>query len=176
VLRLARDHPGDPGAVASFLLNRVSLEPGEAMYVPAGEVHAYLSGLGVEIMASSDNVLRAGLTTKHVDAGALVECATFAPRPPVRPDTTVSGTHSLVTTYRVPTEEFALTTIDLDPAEPVTLVPDGPRIVVVLDGEVRLTSSAGGLTLGRGGSCLVPDAAGATTVTGDGHVVCAWVP
>jgi mannose-6-phosphate isomerase len=176
VLTLADEHPGDPGAVASLLLNRVSLEPGEAIFIPAGEVHAYLSGLGIEIMAASDNVLRAGLTSKHVDAAALVECAAFAPRPPVRPDTVVSGTHSLVTRYRAPVTEFALTTVDLDPVEPVRLAADGPRIVLALAGTVTLSSAAGELTLGRGEACLVPDAAGVATVSGDGHLVCAWVP
>jgi mannose-6-phosphate isomerase len=176
LLQLAEQHPGDPGSIVSLLLNRVSLEPGEAMYVPAGEVHAYLSGLGVEIMASSDNVLRAGLTTKHVDTDALVECAAFAPRPPVRPDATVVGTHSLVTTYRAPVEEFALTTFDLDPAEPAALAPDGPRIVLALDGTAQVRTGAGSVDLRRGESCLVPHAAGATTVAGDGHLVCAWVP
>ncbi|WP_407316912.1 mannose-6-phosphate isomerase, class I [Isoptericola halotolerans] len=176
VLQLADEHPGDPGAVASLLLNRVSLEPGEAMFIPAGEVHAYLSGLGVEIMAASDNVLRAGLTTKHVDAGALLECAAFAPRPPVRPDTVVAGTESLVTSYRAPVSEFALMTADVDPAEPVALAPDGPRIVLVLDGAVRLLTATGEVELRRGESCLVPDAAGPVSADGSAHLVCAWVP
>ncbi|WP_277209707.1 mannose-6-phosphate isomerase, class I [Isoptericola croceus] len=176
VLQLAAEHPGDPGAVASLLLNRVSLEPGEAMFIPAGEVHAYLSGLGVEIMAASDNVLRAGLTTKHVDADALVECAAFAPRPPARPDTVVAGSESLVTSYRAPVSEFALMTADVHPAEPVALAPDGPRIVLVLDGSVRLLTATGEVDLRRGESCLVPDAAGPVTADGAAHLVCAWVP
>ncbi|NOV97563.1 mannose-6-phosphate isomerase, class I [Isoptericola halotolerans] len=176
VLQLADEHPGDPGAVTSLLLNRVSLEPGEAMFVPAGEVHAYLSGLGVEVMAASDNVLRAGLTTKHVDADALVECSAFSPRPPVRPDTVVAGTESLVTSYRAPVSEFALMTADVHPAEPVALAPDGPRVVLVLDGAVRLLTESGETELRRGESCLVPDAAGPVTADGAAHLVCAWVP
>ncbi|WP_344244983.1 mannose-6-phosphate isomerase, class I [Isoptericola hypogeus] len=176
VLALAAQHPGDPGALVSLLLNRVTLEPGEAMFVPAGEVHAYLSGLGVEVMAASDNVLRAGLTTKHVDAGALLECASFAPRPPGRPDTTVSGDQSVVTTYRAPVAEFALTFADVVSGEPVALAGDGPRIVLALDGEARLLTGGGELTLRRGESCLVPDAAGSLTVDGTAHLVCAWVP
>ncbi|WP_370375601.1 mannose-6-phosphate isomerase, class I [Isoptericola sp. 178] len=176
VLQLAQEHPGDPGAVASLLLNRVSLEPGEAIFIPAGEVHAYLSGLGIEVMAASDNVLRAGLTGKHVDADALLGCAAFAPRPPVRPDTVVAGTSSLVTSYRTPVSEFALLTADLHPAEPVVLPADGPRVVLVLDGDVRLLTQAGTTPLRRGQSCLVPDAAGAVTADGDGRLACAWVP
>ncbi|WP_229737929.1 mannose-6-phosphate isomerase, class I [Isoptericola cucumis] len=176
VLALAAQHPGDPGALVSMLLNRVTLEPGEAMFVPAGEVHAYLSGLGIEVMAASDNVLRAGLTTKHVDADALLECASFAPRPPARPETTVSGELSVVTTYRAPVGEFALTFADVVGGEPVALAADGPRIVLALDGEARLLTTAGDVTLRRGESCLVPDAAGPLTVDGGAHVVCAWVP
>ncbi|SKC36015.1 mannose-6-phosphate isomerase, class I [Krasilnikoviella flava] len=176
VLTLAEQHPGDPGALVSLLLHRVTLEPGEAMYVPAGEVHAYLSGFGVEVMAASDNVLRAGLTTKHVDAPALLECASFAPRPPARPATLVSGGESVVVTYRAPVEEFALTFADVVPGEPVALAPDGPRVVLALDGEARLLTNAGRLLLRRGESCFVPDAAGPLTVDGSAHVVCAWVP
>ncbi|MCA5892753.1 mannose-6-phosphate isomerase, class I [Isoptericola sp. NEAU-Y5] len=176
VLLLARQHPGDPGALVSLLLHRVTLEPGEAMFVPAGEVHAYLSGLGVEVMASSDNVLRAGLTAKHVDTAALLECASFAPRPPARPEVSVSGGESVVTTYRAPVEEFALTFADVVPGEPVALAPDGPRVVLVLDGEARLLTSTGDVVLRRGESCFVPHAAGSVTVDGAAHLVCAWTP
>ncbi|MFE6971739.1 mannose-6-phosphate isomerase, class I [Isoptericola sp. NPDC057653] len=176
VLDLAEQHPGDPGALVSLLLNRVTLEPGEAMYVPAGEVHAYLSGFGVEVMAASDNVLRAGLTTKHVDAPALLECASFAPRPPARPATLVSGGESVVVTYRAPVEEFALTFADVVPGEPVALAADGPRVVLALDGDATVLTGSGELRLRRGESCFVPDSAGPLTVDGAAHVVCAWVP
>jgi len=176
VLALATQHPGDPGALVSLLLNRVTLEPGEAMFVPAGEVHAYLSGFGVEVMAASDNVLRAGLTTKHVDAPALLECASFAPRPPARPATLASGGESVVVTHRAPVEEFALTFADVVPGEPVALAADGPRVVLALDGAARLLTDSGELVLRRGESCVVPDAAGRLTVGGAAHVVCAWVP
>ena len=74
VVEMARAFPHDPGIAAALLLNPVTLRRGEALFVPAGSVHAYISGLGVEIMASSDNVLRAGLTTKHVDVPAMLAC------------------------------------------------------------------------------------------------------
>ncbi|MFC7405037.1 mannose-6-phosphate isomerase, class I [Georgenia alba] len=177
VLDLAVQHPGDPGAIASLMLNRVSLEPGEAVFTPAGEVHAYLSGLGVEIMANSDNVLRAGLTTKRVDEPALLRCASFAPRRPEGPVVTASGGRGQVHTYRVPAEEFALTAADVDPAEAITLPAAGPRIVLCLDGRLELAVGEGGSTvLGQGASVLVPHEAGALTVAGSGHAVCAWVP
>src|SRR5699024_7774059 len=83
---LAEHHPGDPGVVAALLLNPVTLQPGEAMFVPAGTLHAYLHGTGLEIMAASDNVLRAGLTAKRVDADEVLQCVsvTAAPPPPPR--------------------------------------------------------------------------------------------
>ena len=77
VLSLNSEYPGDPGVLISLLLNRLSLEPGEAVYLPAGNVHAYLHGLGVEVMASSDNVLRGGLTPKFVDVPELLNTIAF---------------------------------------------------------------------------------------------------
>ncbi|MGC5076993.1 mannose-6-phosphate isomerase, class I [Agrococcus sp. DT81.2] len=72
VARLSSAHPGDPGILVALLLNRVSLAPGEALFLPAGNLHAYLSGLGIELMGPSDNVLRGGLTPKHVDVAELL--------------------------------------------------------------------------------------------------------
>ena len=79
--RLGQLYPGDPGVMVALLLNHVHLSPGEALFLPAGNVHAYLSGLGVEIMANSDNVLRGGLTTKHVDVPELLSVLNFEPSP-----------------------------------------------------------------------------------------------
>ena len=81
---LAEAYPGDPGVVTSLLLNPVTLQPGDAMFVPAGGVHAYLAGVAVEIMASSDNVLRAGLTPKHVDVPELLRNVDYVAAPPIR--------------------------------------------------------------------------------------------
>ncbi|MET4099416.1 mannose-6-phosphate isomerase [Agrococcus sp. UYP10] len=72
IARLSATHPGDPGILVAMLLNRVSLAPGEALFLPAGNLHAYLSGLGIELMGPSDNVLRGGLTPKHVDVAELL--------------------------------------------------------------------------------------------------------
>ncbi len=78
--RVLSDHaPGDPGILAALLMNRVTLQPGQAMFLDAGNLHAYLHGAGVEIMANSDNVLRGGLTSKHVDVDALVSILDFSP-------------------------------------------------------------------------------------------------
>jgi mannose-6-phosphate isomerase len=77
--RLNLLYPGDPGVVLALLMNHVFLEPGEALFLPAGNIHAYLSGLGVELMAASDNVLRGGLTPKHVDIDELERVVDFTP-------------------------------------------------------------------------------------------------
>ena len=77
-LELGERYPGDPGVLASLLLNRITLQPGQALYLPGGNLHAYLSGVGIEIMANSDNVLRGGLTPKHVDVAELMRVLDFA--------------------------------------------------------------------------------------------------
>jgi mannose-6-phosphate isomerase len=176
VLDLAEQYPGDPGAVASLLLNRFTLEPGESLFTAAGEVHAYLSGVAVEVMASSDNVLRAGLTSKHVDEEALIRCASFAPRMPMSPQVTQSGSRGQVHTYRAPVAEFAITTADVDPAASADLPAQGPRTVLCLDGTIDLVTAAGTVTLDRGQSVFVPDQAGEVAAQGAGHLTCAWVP
>ena len=78
-LELGERYPGDPGVLASLLLNRITLQPGQALYLPGGNLHAYLSGVGIEIMANSDNVLRGGLTPKHVDVPELMKVLDFTP-------------------------------------------------------------------------------------------------
>ena len=73
--RVSDAHPGDPGILVALLLERLSLQPGEALFLPAGNLHAYLEGLGIELMGPSDNVLRGGLTPKHVDVAELLAVA-----------------------------------------------------------------------------------------------------
>ncbi|WP_255372069.1 hypothetical protein [Cellulosimicrobium sp. CUA-896] len=176
VLALAEQHPGDPGAVVSLMLNRVTLEPGEAMFVPSGHVHAYLSGCAVEVMASSDNVLRAGLTSKLVDVDALLECATCTPGPAARPRVTVDPASGL-TTYRPPVAEFALRAGDVRPGAAVDLPDVGPRVVLCRTGRLVLAAGADGeVRLQQGESVFVPHAAGPLSARGDGHVVVAYVP
>lgn len=176
VLALAEQHPGDPGAIVSLMLNRVTLEPGEAMFVPSGHVHAYLSGCAVEVMASSDNVLRAGLTSKLVDVDALLECATCAPGPAARPRVSTDPASGL-TTYRPPVAEFALRAGEVRPGVAVGLPDAGPRVVLDLAGELVLAAGADGeVLLRQGESVFVPHAAGPLSVRGDGRVVVAYVP
>jgi mannose-6-phosphate isomerase len=125
---LAEHYPGDPGVAVSLLLHTVVLQRGEALYLPAGNMHAYLSGLGVELMGPSDNVLRCGLTPKHIDTAELLEVVDFTPvvDPRLRPTVDDNGT-----TLFEPGAGWALLV-----ASGGRLRLGGPSIVVVLEGEV----------------------------------------
>ncbi|MGH8861120.1 MAG: mannose-6-phosphate isomerase, class I, partial [Jatrophihabitantaceae bacterium] len=125
---LAAQHfPGDIGIAVSVLLNHVRLGPGEAIYLGAGNVHAYLHGMGVEVMASSDNVLRCGLTPKHMDVEAVLGIADFSPLTEPR----WAGADGR---FAVPVADFALRAFD--GAAPTTV--DGPAIVLVTGGAVEV--------------------------------------
>jgi mannose-6-phosphate isomerase len=149
---LAETYPGDPGVVISLMCNHLKLAPGEAVFLPAGNLHAYLSGAGVEVMASSDNVLRGGLTVKHVDLAALIEVLDFTDGrvPVIHP---VLGPGGL--RYPVPIEDFDLTRIQLD-GQAGSLATRGPQVLLCTEGEAELTSPEGTLTLSKGRSAFVP--------------------
>ncbi len=174
VAHLAEAYPGDPGAVTSLLLNPVTLEPGEAMFVPAGGVHAYLRGLAVEIMANSDNVLRAGLTAKHVDVPELLVNVDYVAAPPIRVAPEVF--HGAAKVFYAPVDDFELSVADVDNGGNHPLPGRGPRIVLCVDGTVTVHSEEGEAVLDRGQSVFVPAAEGPLTVTGHGTVVQADVP
>ncbi|MGY5765700.1 mannose-6-phosphate isomerase, class I [Brachybacterium sp. DNPG3] len=179
VALLAEHHPGDPGVVAALLLNPVTLQPGEAMFVPAGALHAYLHGVGIEIMAASDNVLRAGLTPKKVDAEEMLQCVSVTAAPPLR----VAPEHQNATSsaYYAPVDDFELSlTAVADPPgafrgrHPVP--GSGPRTVLGLEGELLLESDTGRHVLPAGRALFVPASAGALRVGGSGRLVQASVP
>jgi mannose-6-phosphate isomerase len=149
---LAETYPGDPGVVISLMCNHLKLAPGEAVFLPAGNLHAYLSGAGVEVMASSDNVLRGGLTGKHVDLAALIEVLDFTDgRVPVLHP--VLGPGGL--RYPVPVEDFDLTRCQLD-GQSGTLTTRGPQVLLCTEGTAVLASADGELTLAKGQSAFVP--------------------
>ena len=155
VVNLNEKYPGDPGVLISLLLNRISLAPGEAVYLPAGNVHAYLHGLGVEVMASSDNVLRGGLTPKFIDVPELLRTIEFRPVGVPRLAPEISGLGQEL--YQPPFREFQLQRIELEPeAAPVPLAQSGAAVVIVVDGSVFLDSPKGDLHLPRGGSAFLP--------------------
>jgi mannose-6-phosphate isomerase len=172
-INLAEHYPGDPGALVSLMLNRVSLRPGDAVFLGAGEVHAYLSGVGIEVMASSDNVLRAGLTSKRVDTEALMACASYAPKPPEHP--VLRSEPGGLTAYRVPVSEFSLLVGSV--AGHARIAHTGPRILLCLEGEIELSGAMGSLGFVRQGqSVFLAHDAGHVALDGAGTVVVAYVP
>lgn len=177
IVRLQEDFPGEPGIVLGFLMNFIALNPGEALFVPTGTIHSYQSGLGLEVMANSDNVIRAGLTTKHVDTGLFLDCATFDGVPPTRiaPEFPRVG----ISLFRSPVEDFELSVAT--PSTPGCAVPlplpgTGPRILVGLDQEVLATTRAGSITVGKGQAAFVPDEDGPLLLEGPGSVAQVSVP
>ncbi|MET9963944.1 mannose-6-phosphate isomerase, class I [Streptomyces sp. NPDC006326] len=146
---LVHHFPGDPGVIAAMLLNHVRLQPGEAMFLGAGVPHAYLDGLGVELLANSDNVLRAGLTPKHVDVPELLKIIRFETGDPalLRPEGDIEEV------YETPIDEFRLSRFVLAPgAAPHTLPDTTPQILLCTAGRPK----AGEVTLGPGESVFVP--------------------
>lgn len=179
VSELAEHHPGDPGVVAALLLNPVTLQPGEAMFVPAGALHAYLHGVGLEIMAASDNVLRAGLTPKKVDAEEVLQCVSVSAAPPLRVAPERQNATSVA--YYAPVDDFELSVTTLPAGAPMPRtghrVPGtGPRIVLGLDGEMTLRADGESRVLRQGEALLVPARAGALHVEGVGRFAQASVP
>jgi mannose-6-phosphate isomerase len=166
VADLADRYPGDVGAVLALLLNHVRLRPGEALFVGPGTPHAYLCGVGIEIMACSDNVLRGGLTPKHVDVGELLRVLRFEAGP-VTPVPAVPDGPGICT-WRAPVPEFALSRIVLDHAVPaVSTTAGGPAIVFCLSGRVHATDGFDELDLAGGQAAFVP-AGRSLSVSGTG--------
>jgi mannose-6-phosphate isomerase len=168
---LAARYPNDPGVLVTLLLNHVVLAPGEAMFLDAGVVHAYTSGFGIEIMASSDNVVRAGLTPKHVDIVELLQIASFTPMPPPVWEPTRIGDD--VWRYAPPVSEFSLVVGTTPLAD---LPREGPRVVIVLEGEVEVVASSGRELLGRGEAVFVGDDDGPVEIGSGGRVAVGAVP
>jgi len=166
--RLAAKYPGDPGVLTASLLNRIVLEPGQAVYLGAGNLHAYVEGFGVEIMANSDNVLRGGLTPKHMDVAALLEVVEAVPYlPPI-----LGGVGDAID-YDTPAPEFALTRL-VAPTS-VSRQLRGPEIVLCASDSVTVTTADGQVTATAGSAVWVPVAAGHATIDSDGQVFIAAV-
>jgi mannose-6-phosphate isomerase len=163
-LELSERYPGDAGVLAALLLNLVVLRPGEALYLPAGNLHAYLSGAGVELMANSDNVLRGGLTSKHVDVPELLRVLDFRPvdAPVLRgtPD-------GAWVRYDTDAAEFLLRRLDGDTVAPAEVpVPDsGPRVLLCLAGSAHVRAGDAERALDRGQALWLGAADVGVTVT-----------
>jgi mannose-6-phosphate isomerase len=160
LVRAAREHPLpgghlDRGLISFFLLNLVHLKPGEGTYQGPGVAHAYLEGVTIEVMASSDNVLRGGLTPKQVDVDELLRTLTF--------DSGVvhilAGEQLTPTEwiYRTPAEEFCLSRIELARGRShAGAAGSGPACLIVTRGEARVACEGDVITLPRGTCVLVP--------------------
>ncbi len=162
VVELAERYPADPGVLGALLLNRVVLQPDEAVYLGPGQLHAYLGGVGVEVMANSDNVLRGGLTPKHVDVPELVRVLDFTPVvDPTVPAVPATGGVPGEFDYPAPVPDFVLSRVDLAPgAAPVSYRPTGPEVLLCTAGSVDVTADGEVDALTPGRAVWVPASTG----------------
>ncbi|MEM8960530.1 MAG: mannose-6-phosphate isomerase, class I [Acidobacteriota bacterium] len=171
---LATHHPGDAGVLAPLFMHLRRLDPGEALFTGPGVLHAYLGGLGIEIMASSDNVLRGGLTVKHVDREAL---ASVVRTESSAPDLLDAERRATETRFAGMADEFTLSRIDVAPGESFETVEDpGVEILLVTEGAARLATTRGQRRVSRGDIVLVPAAVAGYRLDGDATVFRAAVP
>jgi mannose-6-phosphate isomerase len=173
LLRLSKAYGPDPGLLVVLLLRLLRLEPGQAIFLPARRLHAYLSGVGVEIMAASDNVLRAGLTPKHVDIPELSAVVDFAPS---EPDLIVPSDQGRpgVRIFRTPATEFELWSVALEARFASVTLPS-PSLLLVLEGSIEVSRGAEHATFGRGGQAFVPWSNEPARISGSGRAVVAAV-
>jgi mannose-6-phosphate isomerase len=162
-LRVAGDFPGDLGVVAMLLMRHVVLAPGQAVFMPAGGLHAYLHGTGIEVLANSDNVIRAGLTAKHVDVPELLKLLDPAITVPVLSPAPLGDG---IAWFDTPAPEFRLYLAELAGPD-VPLPPAGPRIALCTDGTATLRDQSGQpVKLTRGESCFISAADGPLRASG----------
>ena len=174
--RLGAAYPGDIGVVASLLLQYVRLEPYEAIFLEAGRLHAYLSGTGVELMANSDNVLRGGLTPKHVDVRELLDVLRFD-APPVGP-TPTRTLRSGAVVYATPAPDFELSRIELPSERQIRIDVQGPELLLCVQGQAMIQLSsrpAAPRALRRGQACFLSASTGTYQLGGTGRVFRATV-
>ena len=172
-LDLQRRHPGDVGAAVALLLEDVDLAPGEALWVAPGTPHAYVSGLGLEVMASSDNVLRAGLTVKHVDIDEFLAVLDPAAVGPCYVGTLPRAAGGSGWRRRIlPMSAFLIDEVELDGSMAVERPGAGPSVLLCLSGRVAVRGRDGsGIGLGPGGAALLTPGADTVTIDGRGAVV-----
>ena len=170
-VELGARYPGDAGVLVALLLNQVRLAPGQAMYAPAGYLHAYLRGVGVELMAASDNVLRGGLTPKHVDVAELLRVLHFEAGPPpvADPQPVAPGIDAWPTMPGI--GEFALTRARVGGPYPrLALAAEGPRVLFCLSGTVLADDGTNSVRLMPGQAAFVPASNPRVDLTGFGDL------
>lgn len=169
IIDLDASFPSDPGILAACLMNRVTLAPGEAVFVPPGTMHAHLAGTGVEVMANSDNVVRGGLTNKHIAVEELVTVVDFGELEPqilhAREDS--PG----VWRYPVDCAEFDVWRIESRPGGETVVPADGSaRIVLVTRGEAAMRDAGAVLPLEHGQAALLTASDAPATLSGDAQI------
>jgi len=177
VQELARQYPGNIGVIAPLLLNLITLEAGQGLFLAAGELHAYLRGLGVELMASSDNVLRGGLTPKHVDVPELLSTLTFRLAEPEILEAQPVGPG--VAIYATPAREFQLAVLRPREGAPIEVrAGHGVEILLATVDPVQIheREASEPIELEPGAAVFVPAAAGGYRIEGEGVVFRAGVP
>ena len=177
VLLLYQEYPADIGVLSPLYLNLVQLSPGEAMFLPAGQLHAYLEGLGMELMANSDNVLRGGLTPKHVDVPELLKTLKFEGKELdiLFPEEIRSGELA----YTTPAAEFVLSVISVKEEMPFSSLTDrSVEILFCTDGDVVISDPGANeaLSLERGASAMIPAGLEKYSIEGNGTLYRAAVP
>lgn len=166
---VARMYPEDLGVLVALAMNHVSLAPGESLFTAAGIVHCYLGGMGLEIMANSDNVVRAGLTSKPINTDLLRHIALLEHTQPARP---VIGDDGAVRHFRAEVDEFLLDVVEGGTAS----IAEGPRIVLAVGSNCDVTTEDENCTVLRGHAVFVPASSGSVTVTSQGLTAIASVP
>ncbi len=177
IAELNRAYSGDMGIFSPAILNLVELEPGEALYIPAGELHAYLDGVGIELMANSDNVLRGGLTPKHMDIPELLRIVNFKSMAVSKIKPQEQG--DLEEIYPAPSKEFVLSVISLKKGTPFTSTRNrSVEILICMEGkaDIRDLESGDILPLNRGESVIVPAVVSRYRIEGKARLYKASVP
>lgn len=172
ILDLAEQYPNDVGLFAPLLLNVITLKPGEAMFLCARTPHAYIKGTGLEIMANSDNVLRAGLTPKHMDVEELVKCTDFVPKPinTLLTQAEISGCEHH---FPVPVQDFQFSVFQAPKEQRVEM--SSAEILMPIDADVTLLAQSGEtLVLGKGQSAFIPAYVGTYRLSCEGRVARAF--
>jgi mannose-6-phosphate isomerase len=167
VLKLAAWFPDDVGILISLLLNLVTMRVGEAIYLPSGNIHAYQHGLGIEVLAASDNVLRGGLTPKHVDVPELLHVLDF--RPAAVPFMTPEHPEAGVSVFRPDSPDFELVVLRPDDAV-LHFALSNEAIMLCTDGEVDVRGVVSRTTLRRGEAAYVTADEGTLEFAGSGRV------
>ena len=166
--RIAAWYPDDSGLFSPLLLNVIELQPGEAMFLFAETPHAYLHGVALEVMANSDNVLRAGLTPKHIDVPELMANVKFTSRAQESLLTTPVQ-HGDTLDFPVPVDDFAFSVHQLK-ATPITLSQQSAAILFCIEGEAQLSQDTQQLTLSAGESCFIAASEPSVQVSGQGRL------